>query len=222
MPASKFFKNIRDKSKAGLDVIKSIGHSKSTSSSSRALSACGSIVAFTDPAVSPLGGVSTGATQANSINPTASPSASATSSALGPTIRVPNPAILTPPVASPLETLDLEQPGTQDPGESSNSGRQLLVIVPQISISEPEQDNGKWPWEIQYMCLSKIDRANLQVAGCISDKIAMTPIDAVLLLGSTPESIPLDQPGVVGDKCVASAELVSEASTIPPSNKLLV
>ena len=134
--ASKVFKNIRDKGKAA---IKNLGR-KRTPSTSRAPSACGSAVSLPDPAVSlpSAGDASTSAIQANSINPTAPPSA--------------------PPIAGTLETLDrvealqpLGQPGTEEPGGSSSSGRQLLDGVPQISISEPEQDNGKWLWKILYI-----------------------------------------------------------------------
>jgi len=149
----KVIKKFRDK---GKDAFKSLGR-KRTPSGSRATSVCGSTVSFTDPAVSPSSeDVSTGATQTNSINLTAPPSSSASASH-GSTRLAPDSTILAPPIAGTLETPDrvetiisLGLPGTQEPSSSSSSGTQLLVIGPQISISisEPEQDNGKWLWGI--------------------------------------------------------------------------
>ena len=122
MPTSKFFKTIRDKSKAGLDAVRDLGRPKSTPSGFRAPTACGSTASITDPAVSPAG------------------AGSASTSAIIGTLETPDRV---------EALLPLGRPGTQEPGGgSSSSGKQLPDRVPQISISEPEQDNGKWLWNI--------------------------------------------------------------------------
>ena len=83
------------------------------------------------------------------------------SGALGSAKQAPTPTILAPPVAGAQETLDSEEAVlplgqlgtyTQEPSESSSSGGQFFVIIPQVSITEPEQDNGKSLWRIIYMC----------------------------------------------------------------------
>jgi len=107
MPASKFFKDIRDKSKAGLDTMKSIGRTRSTPSSSQAPSTCGSTVAFPDLAVSlsSTEDITTGATRGNIINITAPPSASAieTSGSFSSAGLGPDPTIVTLETPDPVE-----------------------------------------------------------------------------------------------------------------------
>jgi len=58
----------------------------------------------------------------------------------------PAPRILAPPVSGRLE-IPKALLGAPEPSESSNSGEQLFVGVPQVPILDPEQDNGKWLWE---------------------------------------------------------------------------
>ena len=122
-----------------------LSHSKSRPSSPQASSACGSTLSCTDPAVPQPseGDVNTHATKANTIdiNLTKTPSASATeakgtrnSTNLAPA----------PHVAGRLEILGpvevLGQPGGLGPSESGCVERQ--VLVPQIAISGPDEDNG--------------------------------------------------------------------------------
>ena len=121
-----------------------LSHSKSRPSSPQASSARGSTLSFTDPAVPQPSerGVNTHATQANTtdINLTKTPSTSAAeakgtrnSTSLAPA----------PPIAGllgisdPVETLG--QPGALGPSESGYTEKQ--VLVPQIAVSGPEEDN---------------------------------------------------------------------------------
>ena len=126
MPASGFFQKIGDKGKAGLDAIKSLRR-KRTPSTSRAPSSCGSTASFTDLAVSSpsVEDASTGATHTNSNNSTAPPSVSTTetSGAYCLARLTSDPTIVALPIA-------LGPPANQ--------------TTPQISISEPEQENSKW------------------------------------------------------------------------------
>ena len=75
-----------------------------------------------------------------------------------------------------------------------------------------------------YILLSEIARTKLQAIEPTTDRIATTPIDAVLLLGSTPENIPttpLDQslPQLEETGVAECSDVAGSPSTDPAGNK---
>jgi len=164
---------LREKGKAGLDAVKSFGRPNNTPSSSRTPPACGSTVLFTNPAVPPPGAGDISSTSATEASDTCGSASLA-------------PAPSSAPVAGAQETPDLGEVLLDTQEQSLGSERQLFVIAPQISISQPELHTGRWEKYIRLECGS----TDLEVTELTSENTVTTPND---VLGPSSKDIPTTQ-----------------------------